>query len=51
MAANIDFVHVGMNELNMKEHLVLITIIFIISNIDFVYMGLNELNIKGKLNS
>ena len=50
MAANIDFVHVGMNELNMKEHLVLI-IIFIISNIDFVYMGPNEKNIKEKLNS
>ena len=39
MAANIDFVEGGMNELNMKEHLVLIIIIFIISNIDFVYMG------------
>ena len=35
MAANIDFVRVGMNELNMKHVLI---IIFIISNIDFVYM-------------
>ena len=41
MAANIDFVHVGLNELNMKEHLVLI-ITLIISNIVFVYMGPNE---------